>query len=125
MSYFYEIEFMDGVKRIIDSRGVMQYRVGRSETRTAVDGWGCCMEYFITSLSQGKAIVVADWRNYSVGREDRSETINTANIRTIKPVDSKLDEEMFLEERRKHAAEEARKREIAERIAKEVEAENL
>lgn len=122
---FYEIEFMDGVKRIIDSRGVMQYRAGPSSTRTSVDGWGCCMEYFITSLSQGKALViVADWRKHP-RREDDAETINVANIRSIKPVDSKLDKKMIQDEIRIYEASEKRKREIAKRVAEQVDAENL
>lgn len=125
MSYFYEIEFMDGVKRIVDSRGVMQYRAGPSETRTLVDGWGCSMEYFITSLSQGKALVVVEDFRKHPRVEDDAEAINVVNIRTIKPVESKLDEKMFQEDRRKNEASEKRKREIAKRISEEIAAEGL
>lgn len=125
MSYYYEIEFMDGLKRIIDSRGVMQYRRGPSETRTVVDGWGCCMEYFITSLSQGKALVVVEDFRKHPRIEDDAEAINVAIIRTIKPVESELDNKMFQEERRKHEEDERRKREITKRVTAEVEAEDL
>lgn len=116
---FFEIEFMDGVKRIIDSRGVMQYRKSPSETRTVIDGWGCCMEYFITSLSQGKAIVITkNWREHCT--EDESEVINTVNIRNIKPVDAKLDTKMFCEEKRKYKEIQNKRKEITERVEAEI-----
>lgn len=83
---FFEIEFMDGVKRIIDSRAVMQYTFYPSENRVRPEGWGCCMEYFVSSLSQGKALVLCD--GFQSIHPEMSEVINTVNIRTIKLVNA-------------------------------------
>jgi len=82
---FFEIEFMDGVKRTIDSRAVLQWHYGADTNRIVPDGWGCCMEYFVSSLSLGKAIVICnDWRAGTCHEEN--EVINAVNIRIIKSV---------------------------------------
>lgn len=83
---FFEIEFTDGTKRIIDSRAVMQYRFYPSENRVSPDGWGCGIEYMISSLSHNKAIVLGTWTARGTLGMKEEEVINTANIRTIKPV---------------------------------------
>ena len=86
---FFEIQYMDGEREVVDSQRVLIYDLRDLIDRTLIErGVGCNLNYLINSLAKNKPIVILD-DPLGFARTNSAETgerrvIHASNIKDIK-----------------------------------------